>query len=87
MLLYSTGLAWLRVDAADSAPMADFIASLRAFLAPTGGTAVLLKAPQALRQNVDVWGDAGNALPLMRRLKEQFDPHAILNRGRFVGCI
>jgi glycolate oxidase FAD binding subunit len=92
LLLYSTGLAWLRLDvancaAADSAPMADFLASLRAFLAPTGGTAVLLKAPPALRQKVDVWGDIGNALPLMRRLKEQFDPHAILNRGRFVGCI
>jgi glycolate oxidase FAD binding subunit len=92
LLLYSTGLAWLRVDvancaAADSAPLAGFLISLRAFLASTGGNAVLLQAPPALRQKVDVWGDAGNALPLMKRLKEQFDPHAILNRGRFVGCI
>ncbi|MGC2210788.1 MAG: FAD-binding oxidoreductase, partial [Candidatus Korobacteraceae bacterium] len=87
LLLNSTGLAWLRVDTADSAPMADFLASLRAFLAPTGGTAVLLHASPALRQKVDVWGDIGNALPLMRRLKEQFDPQAILNRGRFVGGI
>ena len=92
LLLYSTGLAWLRIDvanraAADCAPIAEFLTSLRGFLAPTGGSAVLLKAPPALRQKVDVWGDAGSALPLMKRLKEQFDPHAILNRGRFVGGI
>ncbi len=87
LLLYSTGLAWLRVDAADGASIAEFIVSLRGFLAPTGGTAVLLQAPSVLRQKVDVWGEAGNALPLMRRLKEQFDPHGILNRGRFVGGI
>ena len=92
LLLYSTGLAWLRIDvanraAADCAPIAEFLTALRGFLAPTGGSAVLLKAPPALRQKVDVWGDAGSALPLMKRLKEQFDPHAILNRGRFVGGI
>jgi glycolate oxidase FAD binding subunit len=87
LLLYSTGLAWLRVDTADCASIAEFVVSLRGFLAPTGGTAVLLQAPPALRQKIDVWGDAGSALPLMRRLKEQFDPSGILNRGRFVGGI
>jgi glycolate oxidase FAD binding subunit len=65
----------------------NLIASLRGFLAPTGGTAVLLKAPLALRQKVDFWGDAGTALPLMKRVKQQFDPRGILNRGRFVGGI
>jgi glycolate oxidase FAD binding subunit len=87
LLMQSTGLAWLRVDAAESPAVADFISSLRSFLAPTGGTAVLLKAPAALRQKVDVWGDAGSALALMKRVKEQFDPRGVLNRGRFVGGI
>ena len=87
LLMHSTGLAWLRADSADCAQIADFISALRAFLAPTGGTVVLLKAPPALRKNVDVWGDAGSALPLMKRIKEQFDPRGILNRGRFVGGI
>jgi glycolate dehydrogenase FAD-binding subunit len=86
-LLHSTGLAWLRVDAAECAPVVNLIASVRGFLAPTGGTVVLLKAPLALRQKVDVWGDAGTALPLMKRVKQQFDPCGILNRGRFVGGI
>lgn len=87
LLMHSTGLAWLQADAADCIQIADFISSIRAFLAPAGGTAVVLKASPPLMQKVDLWGSAGTALPLMKRIKEQFDPHGILNRGRFVGGI
>jgi glycolate oxidase FAD binding subunit len=87
LVMQSTGLAWLRADAADWAQISGFIPALRVFLAPSGGTVVLLKAPMAVRQKVDVWGDIGNALPLMKKVKEQFDPRGILNRGRFVGGI
>jgi glycolate oxidase FAD binding subunit len=81
----STGLCWLRVDAGTQVP--GFISSLRSFMAPADGTVVLLEAPGVMRQELDVWGEAGSALPLMKRIKEQFDPHGILNRGRFVGGI
>jgi glycolate oxidase FAD binding subunit len=87
LLMHSTGLAWLRIDAIDSTRIADFISSVRDFLSPTGGSAVVLKSPPMLRNKVDVWGTAGTSLPLMKRIKEQFDPRRILNRGRFVGCI
>jgi glycolate oxidase FAD binding subunit len=87
LLMHSTGLAWLLADATDCTQIVDFLASIRAFLSPSGGTAVVLKAPLQLRQMVDLWGSAGTALPLMKRIKEQFDPRAILNRGRFVGGI
>jgi glycolate oxidase FAD binding subunit len=88
MLMHSTGLAWLALDATDCTQIAEFVSSIRAFLSPTGGTAVLLKASAELRQKVDVWGvSAGAALPLMKKIKQQFDPHGILNRGRFVGGI
>lgn len=83
LLMNSTGLAWLRIDATECAQIADFILSLR----DAGGTAVVLKGPPELRQQVDMWGDAGSALPLMKRIKHQFDPRGILNRGRFVGGI
>jgi glycolate oxidase FAD binding subunit len=87
LLMNSTGLAWLRVDATDCARIVDFILAVRDFLTSTGGTAVVLKGPPLLRQKMDVWGTAGTALPLMKRIKEQFDPRGILNRGRFVGGI
>jgi glycolate oxidase FAD binding subunit len=38
-----------------------------------------------LKDRVDVWGHVGAAFPLMKRLKETFDPNGILNPGRFVG--
>ncbi len=85
LLMHSTGLAWLQADATDCEQIADFIASIRTFLAPSGGSAVVLKAPSLLRQQLDLWGPVGTALPLMKRIKEQFDPRGILNRGRFVG--
>jgi glycolate dehydrogenase FAD-binding subunit len=87
LLLYSTGLAWLRVETAESERIVALVASLRAHLAPMRGSAVLLQAPLELRRRVDVWGEAGGALPLMTRIKQQFDPRGILNRARFVGGI
>lgn len=36
---------------------------------------------------LDAWPAAGDTLALMRAVKQQFDPNAILNRGRFVGGI
>jgi glycolate oxidase FAD binding subunit len=36
---------------------------------------------------LDVWGYTGNAVQLMRRIKEQFDKEYILSPGRFVGGI
>ena len=36
---------------------------------------------------IDVFGSPPAALPLMRALKERFDPEGILSPGRFVGGI
>jgi FAD/FMN-containing dehydrogenase len=32
-----------------------------------------------------VWGDAGEGLGLMRRVKAAFDPHGVFAPGRYVG--
>ncbi|HCU95739.1 MAG TPA: hypothetical protein DHU96_24690, partial [Actinobacteria bacterium] len=87
LLMYSHGLAWLCAEAGEGMRVIEFLAKLRAFLSRTGGSAVLLQAPAELRQKVDVWGEAGSALALMTRIKQQFDPRGILNRARFVGGI
>ena len=43
--------------------------------------------PTGLKRGLDVFGNAGPALSVMRRLKEQFDPGRNLNAGRFAGGI
>ncbi len=71
----------------DLAATAGAIREIRDAVEARGGSAVVLRAPLELKQQVDVWGSAGNALPLMRRIKQRFDPARILNPGRFIGGI
>jgi len=73
------------ITMAFSRATAELIAELRAAL--EGASCVVLRAPLEVKRQVDVWGSAGDALPLMRRLREQFDPQRTLNPGRFVGGI
>ena len=47
--------------------------------------AVVQKASTEVKREIDVWGPAGAALPLMRRVKEMFDPQGRMSPGRFVG--
>jgi glycolate oxidase FAD binding subunit len=53
---------------------------------PAGGgtSVVVLHAPPAVRQAVDVWGPVPG-LALMRAVKDQFDPDHRLAPGRFAG--
>lgn len=67
--------------------MAKAIEALRESIAREGGSLVLVSAPPAVKAAVDVWGPVGKALAVMQELKQQFDPHRILNPGRFVGGI
>jgi glycolate oxidase FAD binding subunit len=48
---------------------------------------VVWRAPAEIRAQVEVWGNPGEGLSLMRRVKAQFDPNGTLNPGRFVGGI
>ena len=65
----------------------DQLDRLRAVVARVGGTVVVLAAPEETKRRLDVWGPVGDALPLMRRVKDQFDPEHRLAPGRFVGGI
>jgi glycolate oxidase FAD binding subunit len=58
------------------------IKSLRIHCESAGGFLSVLQAPGEVKAKIDVWGYRGNAVPLMREIKQQFDPTGILNPGR-----
>ncbi len=51
---------------------------------PSRASAVVLTAPAAVRDTVDMWGPV-SSLSLMRAVKEQFDPGYLMAPGRFAG--
>jgi glycolate oxidase FAD binding subunit len=65
----------------------EAIAGTRERLVARGGSLVVVKSPPELKGTVDAWGPAGDALELMRRVKERFDPDRRMSPGRFVGGI
>ncbi|MEU6796946.1 FAD-binding oxidoreductase [Nonomuraea wenchangensis] len=67
---------------ASGAP-AEVLAGLRRRVEDAGGRVNVLAAPHA---GLDRWGQV-SALPLMRRVKERFDPGRRMSPGRFVGGI
>ena len=77
------GLLWLSLDPETAGPDAG-AGVVRSALAKLGGHAGLLRAPEALRRVVPVFDPPDRALgALTRRVKASFDPHVILNPGRF----
>lgn len=88
---------------ADPAAIAAFVAAARAALArgegdarpaaaprpdspPVLASAVVVHAPPQVRDQLDLWGPVPG-LPLMRAVKDQFDPGHRMAPGRFVGGI
>jgi glycolate oxidase FAD binding subunit len=66
--------------------LAGFVNQARERLAGRA-TLVVAEAPLEAKRALDAWGPAGDALPLMRRVKERFDPSGLLAPGRFAGGI
>jgi glycolate oxidase FAD binding subunit len=83
IVVQGNGLGWLRMDGpADK--LTGTLHVLRASLERMGGSFVIARKPPGT-ETIDTWGRTGDALPLMRALKQQFDPKGILNPRRFVG--
>ena len=75
------GLIWAALP-----PKADAQAALvRARVEAAGGHAMLLRAPDETRRNVDVFHpQKGGLAALGERVRHSFDPKNILNRGRMI---
>lgn len=57
---------------------------LRPAVSEAGGKLVILSCPDDADLTVrDIWGPPGDAAVVMRALKDRFDPHGLLNPGRF----
>ncbi|MEA5574855.1 FAD-binding oxidoreductase [Anabaena sp. UHCC 0451] len=63
------------------------VLALRKLCETNSGFLSVLSAPVEIKEKLDVWGYDGNALQIMRGIKEQFDGNYILSPGRFVGGI
>ena len=79
----AVGVGFLRLETADITVLGE----LRQSLESRGGSLVLLRCPLKLKREIGVWGSEGDALPLMKNIKAQFDPTGTLNPGRFIGGI
>jgi len=82
------GLAWGRFDlesAGDEAGIDRAIAAATRSTRETGATFRIEAAPLAARSAREVFGGTEGTRALERALAEQYDPHGILNPGRFVG--
>ncbi|MGH8938220.1 MAG: FAD-binding oxidoreductase, partial [Actinomycetes bacterium] len=81
------GVAYVAVPADwDVTEIQAALTRLREAALRHGGSAVVLDAPCAVKQQLDLWGPVP-ALDLMRRVKNEFDPDHRLSPGRFVGGI
>ncbi len=87
LVAQGTGLAEVRLDAAAPQPLMTVLRALRSEVDRLEGTLTVSQCPVAMKNELDVWGTVKDALPLMHRIKQKFDPGQTLNPGRFVGGI
>jgi glycolate oxidase FAD binding subunit len=84
-----SGQIWVHLPLGQSVPVArhgevtTWLQQLRRQVRDWQGYCVVEYAPAALRQRLDVWGETPGQ-QLLRRYKQRFDPHAVLNPGRYV---
>jgi glycolate oxidase FAD binding subunit len=83
----ATGVLHATLAPVEAARVAGVVGRTREALAALGGSCVVEHAVEAAKPGLDVWGDVGPALAVMRRLKSELDPGAVLNPGRYVGGI
>ncbi len=84
-LMYATGIGWLRLEG-KPAVLRETLQIWRGELQGQDGSLVALHRPDKMPA-FDAWGTAGDALLLMKAVKQQLDPKNTLNPGRFVGGI
>jgi glycolate oxidase FAD binding subunit len=80
------GAVLIRVDLGISGGV-EVLAALRDDLLCRAERVTVLAAPSPWKIGLDVWGPPPPGFDVMRSLKEDFDPHRVLNPGRFAGFL
>jgi glycolate dehydrogenase FAD-binding subunit len=75
----------VRLAAEPGASLPRLVSLLRPELEARGGSLVVERATPSVKAAVDVWGDPGPGLGLMRGVKQALDPGGTFAPGRFVG--
>ncbi|ETX01543.1 MAG: hypothetical protein ETSY1_06965 [Candidatus Entotheonella factor] len=77
--------ACVYIDAQETVErVVPWLAALRRRAREWHGYCQVTATPARLRQQLDIWGETPGTVALYRRYKEQFDPHAVLNPGRYI---
>jgi glycolate oxidase FAD binding subunit len=84
-VMQATGIGFFKLEG-DPADLRVSLQELREQFERNSGSLVVLHRPASMAP-IDAWGSAGDALPLMKAVKQQLDPKSTLNPGRFVGGI
>jgi glycolate oxidase FAD binding subunit len=84
LLAQAVGVGLLRFDAPNHEALLTAINLLRNEITHIGGSLVVLHCPLDFKARIDVWGSVGSTGPLMRRIRDHFDPGQTLNRGRYL---
>jgi glycolate oxidase FAD binding subunit len=90
MALLGSGVLYLAIPVTsdtDFQGLADTLTQLRQSAMAAQGNLIIETAPPELKQRIDVWGDIGDTLGLMKQVKDRFDAEGLLNPGRFVSNI
>jgi glycolate oxidase FAD binding subunit len=83
----SPGLGLAMAGFPADALTAERLAALQTELMRMADTVTILKAPPAMKAELDVWGKVPETVHVMRSLKAEYDPTNTLNSGRFIDRI
>jgi glycolate oxidase FAD binding subunit len=85
LAIQATGIGLLRLEGEPENLHAE-LSDLRFELEHHAGSLAALQQPAGM-PHIETWGTPGDALPLMRTVKNQFDAKRTLNPGRFLAGI